>query len=80
MYTQASKEFKVQSSNQPIQGTILFYPWLVRERRGSGYRNKRGGCVAKSKRGLKCILFTVNACIQYTYTVPENSGMSAEMA
>ena len=34
----------------------------------------------ESKRGLKCILFTVNACIQYTDTVPENSGMSAEMA
>ena len=75
MDTQASQEFKVKSSNQPIQGTILFYPWLVGERRGSGYRNKRGGCVAKSKRGLKSILYC--KCM---YTVPENSGMSAEMA
>ena len=45
----------------------------------SGNRNKRDGCVAESKRGLKCVLYckcmyTANA----VSTVPENSGMSAD--
>ena len=29
-------------------------------------RNKRGGCVAESKRGLKCVLYC-----QWMYAVPE---------
>ena len=53
MVTQASKEFKAQSSNQTIQGTILFSPWRVWERGGSGYRNKRG---------LKCVLYCKCMC------------------
>ena len=51
MDTQASKEFKVQSSYQPIQGTILFYPWLVRERRGADIGTREVDVWQKAREG-----------------------------
>ena len=65
MDTQSNKEF--QSSNQSnlrnsrsskFKSTHLrnyiVLPLVARGEEGSGYRNKRGGCVAESKRGLEC--------------------------